>query len=55
MFAAKDDHVLFFDAADEVPLGAAVEVMDVARDGGAVTIATLTTPATTAAAAPRKP
>jgi len=44
MFAAKNDHVLFFDAADEVPLGLAVEVMDLARDGGAVTIATLTTP-----------
>ena len=43
MFAAKNDHVLFFDAADEVPLGLAVEVMDLARDGGAVTIATLTT------------
>jgi biopolymer transport protein ExbD/biopolymer transport protein TolR len=43
MFAAKSDHVLFFDAADDVPLGLAVEVMDLARDGGAVTIATLTT------------
>jgi biopolymer transport protein ExbD/biopolymer transport protein TolR len=43
MFAAKDDHVLFFDAADDVPLGLAVEVMDMARDGGAITIATLTT------------
>src|SRR5262245_27576343 len=47
MFAAKDDHVLFFDAADDVPLGAAVEVMDLARDGGAVTIATLSMPAGT--------
>src|SRR5262249_14464089 len=42
MFAARDDHVLFFDAADAVPYGFAVEVMDQARAGGAVTIATLT-------------
>ena len=42
MFAARDDHILFFDAADEVPYGFAVEVMDRAREGGAVTIATLT-------------
>lgn len=44
MFAARDDHVLFFDAADDVPLGYAVEIMDLARGGGAVTIATLTEP-----------
>jgi biopolymer transport protein ExbD/biopolymer transport protein TolR len=43
MFAAKDDHILFFDAADEVAYGFAVEVMDKAREGGAVTIAALTT------------
>jgi biopolymer transport protein TolR len=42
MFAARDDHVLFFDAADEAPYGFAVEVMDRAREGGAVTIAALT-------------
>jgi biopolymer transport protein ExbD len=42
MFAARDDHVLFFDAADEAPYGFAVEAMDRAREGGAVTIATLT-------------
>ena len=42
MFAARDDHVLFFDAADEAPYGYTVEVMDRAREGGAVTIATLT-------------
>jgi len=41
MFAARDDHVLFFDAGDEVDYGFAVEVMDQARAGGAVTIATL--------------
>jgi biopolymer transport protein ExbD/biopolymer transport protein TolR len=44
MFAARDDHVLFFDAADDAEYGFAVEVMDRAREGGAVTIATLTTP-----------
>ena len=43
MFAARDDHVLFFDAADDASYGFAVEVMDKAREGGAVTIATLTT------------
>lgn len=43
MFAARDDHVLFFDAADDAEYGFAVEVMDQARAGGAVTIATLTT------------
>jgi biopolymer transport protein ExbD/biopolymer transport protein TolR len=42
MFAARDDHILFFDAADEVAYGYAVEVMDQAREGGAVTIAALT-------------
>ncbi|HVO27141.1 MAG TPA: biopolymer transporter ExbD [Candidatus Margulisiibacteriota bacterium] len=42
MFAAREDHILFFDAADEVPYGTAVEVMDRAREGGAVTIAALT-------------
>lgn len=44
MFAAREDHVLFFDAADDTPFGLAVEVMDKAREGGAVTIATLTKP-----------
>jgi len=43
MFAARDDHVLFFDAADDAEYGFAVEVMDQAREGGAVTIAALTT------------
>ena len=42
MFAARDDHILFFDAADDVEYGFAVEVMDQAREGGAVTIAPLT-------------
>jgi biopolymer transport protein ExbD/biopolymer transport protein TolR len=42
MFAARNDHILFFDAADEAEYGFTVEVMDQARSGGAVTIATLT-------------
>jgi biopolymer transport protein ExbD/biopolymer transport protein TolR len=42
MFAARDDHVLFFDAADDAEYGFAVQVLDQAREGGAVTIATLT-------------
>ncbi|MFN7952733.1 MAG: biopolymer transporter ExbD [bacterium] len=41
MFAARDDHILFFDAEDAVPYGYAVQVMDQARAGHAVTIATL--------------
>jgi biopolymer transport protein ExbD len=55
MFAAREDHVLFFDADDDAEYGFAVEVMDRAREGGAVTIATLTTALSggpTAAAAP---
>lgn len=43
MFAAREDHIIFFDAADDVAYGYAVEVMDKAREGGAVTIAALTT------------
>src|SRR5215470_452826 len=42
MFAARDDHVLFFDASDDAEYGFAVKVMDKAREGGAVTIAALT-------------
>jgi biopolymer transport protein ExbD/biopolymer transport protein TolR len=41
MFAARDDHVLFFDAGDTVEYGYVVAVMDQARAGGAVTIAPL--------------
>ena len=44
MFAAREDHILFFDAADAVPYGFAVELMDRAREGGAVTIAALAAP-----------
>jgi biopolymer transport protein ExbD len=55
MFAARDDHILFFDAADDVPYGFAVEVMDQAREGGAVTIATLTDALEAAAPSPAAP
>ncbi len=44
MFAARDDHILFFDADNDTPYGFAVQVMDQARAGGAATIAPLTTP-----------
>src|SRR5262245_4230873 len=52
MFAARDDHILFFDAADDAAYGFAVEVMDQAREGGAVTIAALTTALTAPGAPP---
>jgi biopolymer transport protein ExbD/biopolymer transport protein TolR len=52
MFAARTDHVLFFDAADDVPFAEAMRAMDAARAGGAVTIATLTQPLSAPAAAP---
>jgi biopolymer transport protein ExbD/biopolymer transport protein TolR len=42
MFAARDDHILFFDATDDAEYGFAVQVMDQARAGGAITIAPLT-------------
>jgi biopolymer transport protein ExbD len=51
MFAAREDHVLFFDATDDAEYGFTVEVMDQARAGGAVTIATLTNALTAPAAA----
>jgi len=44
MFAARDDHTLFFDADNETPYGFAVQVMDQARAGAAATIAPLTVP-----------
>jgi biopolymer transport protein ExbD/biopolymer transport protein TolR len=47
MFAARDDHVLFVDVADDLPYAFAVDVLDQARAGGAVTIATLTRPLST--------
>jgi biopolymer transport protein ExbD len=47
MFAARDDHVLFVDIDDELPYAFAVDVLDQARAGGAVTIAALTKPLST--------
>jgi biopolymer transport protein ExbD/biopolymer transport protein TolR len=44
MFAAKDDHILFVDIDDEANYGFAVQAMDKARAGGAVTIALLAKP-----------
>lgn len=50
MFAARDDHILFFDAEDGVEYGFAISVLDQARQGGAVTIAPLTQPPASPAA-----
>jgi biopolymer transport protein TolR len=55
MFAARDDHILFFDAADEAAYGFTVEVLDKAREGGAVTIAALTVPLETGGGAAAPP
>jgi biopolymer transport protein TolR len=42
VFAARSDRTLFFDAEPGASYGRAVEAMDVARGGGALTIAVLT-------------
>lgn len=42
VFAARADQTLFFDAADGVPYGRAVAVLDLARGAGIATIAVLT-------------
>jgi len=52
MFAARENHILCFDAADDAPYGFTVEVMDKPREGGAVTIAALTNALTAPAEAP---
>ncbi len=44
MFAARDDHVLFFDADDSANYGLVMQALDRARDGGAVTLGMLTRP-----------
>lgn len=46
VFAARADHVAFFTATPDVPFGRAMEVLDLARGGGAVTIAVMTEPFT---------
>ncbi len=42
ILAARGSRTIFFDAADEAEFGRAVEIMDIARAGGATTIAVLT-------------
>jgi biopolymer transport protein ExbD/biopolymer transport protein TolR len=42
VFAARSDRTLFFDAEPGASYGRAVEAMDLARSGGALTIAVLT-------------
>ena len=42
VLAARGDNVIFFDAESEADYGGAVAVMDLARGGGAATIAVLT-------------
>lgn len=42
MLAAQDLPILYFDAADDIPYGQAVEVMDLAKMSGAKAIAVLT-------------
>lgn len=44
MFAARDDHVLFFDADDDADYGLVMRVLDHTREGGAVTLGMLTNP-----------
>jgi biopolymer transport protein ExbD len=44
VFAARSDQTLFFDAADDVPFGRALQVLDIARGIGLETIAVLTEP-----------
>ncbi|MBX3229497.1 MAG: biopolymer transporter ExbD [Labilithrix sp.] len=42
IMAARSDKVLYFDAEDDAPYASTVEAMDIARQGGAKTIAVLT-------------
>jgi biopolymer transport protein TolR len=44
VLAAKRQHTIFFDADEDAQFGLAVKAMDVARGGGADTIAVLTQP-----------
>jgi biopolymer transport protein ExbD/biopolymer transport protein TolR len=45
MFAARQEHVLFFDADDATNYGVLMRVLDEAREGGAVTLGMLSQPA----------
>jgi biopolymer transport protein TolR len=42
VMAARKDQILYFDADDDAPYGLTVEIMDLARRGGARSIAILT-------------
>ena len=42
VMAARTDKVIYFDAADDAPYALTVEAMDIARQGGAKTVAILT-------------
>jgi biopolymer transport protein TolR len=44
VLAARDQRTVFFDAEDDADFGNAVEILDLARAGGASTIAVLTDP-----------
>jgi biopolymer transport protein ExbD/biopolymer transport protein TolR len=44
VLAAREQRTVFFDADDDAEFGEAVEVLDLARAGGAATIAVLTEP-----------
>ena len=44
IFAARTDHLIFFDADDTLAYGSVMEVLDAARGGGASHIAILTEP-----------
>jgi biopolymer transport protein ExbD len=44
VLAARGDRTVFFDADEDTEFGVAVEAMDLARGGGATTIAVLTEP-----------
>jgi biopolymer transport protein TolR len=44
VLAAREQRTIFFDAEDDADFGSAVEVVDMARAGGAATIAVLTDP-----------
>jgi biopolymer transport protein TolR len=46
VLAAREQRTVFFDAEDDAAFGNAVEAMDLARGGGASTIAVLTDPLT---------
>lgn len=44
VLAAREQRTVFFDAEDDAEFGTAMEALDIAREGGAATIAVLTEP-----------